>query len=535
MSLISLRDYQRECVDTILSSMDRGITRPLVSLATGLGKTVIFSALAKKLNRRTLIVAHRDELIRQAREKLLLVWPEAAPQIGVVKGDLHEPGKRIVIASIQSASREGRLIDLQRAGFDLCIIDEAHHAAAPTYERLVRELGFTAATPNKLLLGVTATPKRSDGIGLFSVFQEIVFSRSISWGIRNGYLSPLVGRRISTRVSLKGVHTQAGDFVAAQLSKTINVSGRNKLIVDSFIGYAKDRKKAIAFCADVKHAFDLASMFIAAGIPSGSIHGKMDIEERRRVLQSFEEGAIRVLTNCGVLTEGFDSPQVDSILLSRPTQSHSLYVQCVGRGTRVSPGKKDCLVMDFVDASRLGLCNFENSLEGIVSIYKEEGEKEGIGEERPATAMRPALDGTFEAWEVQDIDFFGRSQFAWIQFGDAWHLPVGDRRDIWVRKASANGYRVVLNDDRRAAPLAERELPLAYALGVAEDWVRSQKVDALVRKDAAWRSQPASEKQIAALGKFGITQLARLTKGAASDLLQERFYPSRGGMAARGV
>lgn len=192
--MISLRSYQKECVDSILLSNERGITRPLISLATGLGKTLIFSEVAKKIDRRTIIVAHRDELIQQAKEKLLLIWPEAEPNIGIVKGELHEPEKKVVIASIQSAARDRRLIDLQAAGFDLCIVDEAHHSAAPSYERLIRELGFLADDPNKLLLGVTATPKRGDGVGLSSIFQEIVFNRSIAWGVRNGYLSPLSGK-----------------------------------------------------------------------------------------------------------------------------------------------------------------------------------------------------------------------------------------------------------------------------------------------------------------------------------------------------
>ena len=517
--MISLRNYQKECVDAILSSNRRGITRPLVSLATGLGKTLVFSSLVKELKRRTLIIAHREELIRQAKEKLVMVWPESEPDIGIVKGELHEPNKRIVIASIQSASRDGRLVDLQNAGFDLCIIDEAHHAAAPTYERLARGLGFMSGDPNKLLLGVTATPKRGDGIGLSSIFEEVIFNRSISWGIRNGYLSPLIGRRVSTRVSLKGLQTQAGDFVAAQLSRTINIPGRNKLIVDSFIEYAKDRKKAVAFCADVKHAIDLATMFNATGVPSASIHGKMDIEERRLVLQSFEEGKIRVLTNCGVLTEGFDSPQIDSILLCRPTQSEGLYVQCVGRGTRVSPGKKDCLVIDFVDASRHSLCSFQNSLEGAVApppqpprtVHKDEVVHEET--EQDTTS--------FEASDVQEIDFFGRSQFAWIQFGDAWHLPVSEHRDIWVRKASA-GYRVVLHDGGKTFSLSEKELPLDYAVGAAEDWVRGQEVVTLARRDARWRGDPPSDKQLAALERFGIRN-QNLTKGDASDLLRVKF------------
>lgn len=526
--MISLRNYQQECIDMILSAKERGITRPLISLATGLGKTVVFSALTKELNRRTLIIAHRDELIQQAREKLQLVWPESESLIGVVKGELHQPDKQIVIASVQSASRDKRLIDLQSVGFDLCIIDEAHHAAAPTYERLVRELGFLSGDPNKLLLGVTATPKRGDGVGLSSIFQEIVFGRSIAWGIKNGYLSPLSGRRISTRISLKGVQTQGGDFVAAQLSKILNVPGRNKLIVESYQRYANDRKKTVAFCADIKHAQDLSSMFTGAGISSMAIHSRMGIDERRNVLRLFEEGAIRVITNCAVLTEGFDSPMVDSILLCRPTKSQGLYIQSIGRGTRVSPGKTNCLVIDFVDASRHSLCNFGNSLEGVISVHREDERKEKEPREESAVLISHQDEVQFEASDVQEIDFFGRSQFAWMQVGDAWHLPVSDKRDIWVRKSSI-GYRVILHDEGMAFQLSDRELPLDYAVGAAEDWVRGQAVNVLARKDARWRHEAPSEKQLAALERFGIRDV-NLTKGGAADLLRLKFQEKNTGI-----
>ena len=190
--------------------------------------------------------------------------------------------------------------------------------------------------------------------------------------------------------------------------------------------------------------------------------------------------------------------------------------------------------MDFVDASRLGLCNFENSLEGIISPNLERKEKKPKEPAEEEACHAEVFDGIFVASDVQEIDFFGRSAFAWIQVGDAWHLPVGDRRDIWVRKESIAGYRIVLNSEGGTVSLADRELPLAYALGVAEDWVRNQKVEPLVRKDAPWRGDPASEKQIATLWKFGVTNTAGLTKGAAWSLLQEQFARKRGGISVRG-
>jgi superfamily II DNA or RNA helicase len=261
-------------------------------------------------------------------------------------------------------------------------------------------------------------------------------------------------------------------------------------------------------------------MFIQAGISAAFIHGRMEIDERRQVLRQFEEGAIRVVTNCAVLTEGFDSPMVDSILLCRPTQSEGLYVQSIGRGTRVSPGKQNCLVMDFVDASRHSLCSFQ-TLEGVVAIQNEERERGKSSKEDVVDESFTPSNTSFETSDVQEIDFFGRSQFAWIQVGDAWHLPVSDKKDIWVRKASV-GYRAILHDDGKALSLSNQELPLDYAVGAAEDWVRGQAASALARKDAKWRSEAPSEKQLAALERFGI-RAQNMTKGDASDLLRVKF------------
>jgi hypothetical protein len=246
----------------------------------------------------------------------------------------------------------------------------------------------------------------------------------------------------------------------------------------------------------------------------------MDIDERRSIIKLFEAGDIRILTNCGVLTEGFDSPQVDSILLCRPTQSLGLYVQCVGRGTRVSPGKADCLVIDFVDASRHSLCGFQ-TLEGVVAVQAEKRDENRNLKEKTDETFAPS-NTSFETSDVQEIDFFGRSQFAWVQIGDAWHLPVSEKRDIWVRRTSANGYRTVLHDSGITHPLSDRELPLDYSIGIAEDWVRNQTSSVLARKDAPWRSQAPSDKQLAALAMFGIRE-RNLTKGDASDMLRIKF------------
>ena len=197
------RSYQKECLNSILDRRSKNVTRQLVTLPTGTGKTVIFSLAAKELQCRTLILAHRDELLTQARSKLGMIWPEAS--VGILRAASDEVGSQVVVASVQTACRDRRLQSLVRQDFDLVIVDEAHHAAAPSYRKIVTELGFMNGDPRKLLLGVTATPRRGDGIGLGSIFQEVVFERSIASMIEAGYLSPMVGKRVITRTDLGGV------------------------------------------------------------------------------------------------------------------------------------------------------------------------------------------------------------------------------------------------------------------------------------------------------------------------------------------
>src|ERR1700674_4281194 len=181
--LLNLRDYQSECIETVLNEFKAGVTRQLVSLPTGSGKTVVMGALARELNKKTLLIAHREELITQAVDKFKLVWPGV--DIGVCMGERDEINAQVVVASIQSASRPKRLAKLKELGFELMMIDEAHHSASDSYQSVIRTLGF-GSDLQKLLLGVTATPKRSDKLGLDDTFTHVTFSRSISTMIKAG-------------------------------------------------------------------------------------------------------------------------------------------------------------------------------------------------------------------------------------------------------------------------------------------------------------------------------------------------------------
>jgi ATP-dependent helicase IRC3 len=423
-NLIKPREYQLEALEAVTSNSAKRITRQLICLPTGTGKTVVFALLAKEINRRTLVIAHTEELIKQAVEKFKIVWPEV--DIGIVKAEADEVDSHVVVASIQTICREKRLEKLKEQNFGLIIIDEAHHAGAPSYENTIRELGFLDDNPEKLLVGVTATAKRGDGIGLSSIFQEIVFERSINTMIRAGYLSPLVGKQVFTKIDLTGVSFQNGDFMQAELAKVVNTPSRNQLIVDNYKLNAANRKKALAFCVDVQHAKDLATTFERSGVNAYAVYGAMDKQERKKLLSAFSNGSFSVLTNCQILTEGFDEPSIDCVILGRPTASSSLFTQMIGRGTRTFPTKRDCLVLDFTDnATRHNLCTSNNTLKGAVTSLDHFGEAivEEMSEVMPQDKIIDSK--SFYAIRVMEekiekIEFFDKTAFAWTPIGSDW-------------------------------------------------------------------------------------------------------------------
>jgi len=527
MTTILPREYQIEALEAVASARTRGITRQLISLPTGCGKTVVFALLAKEFNGKTLVIAHTEELISQAVAKLKTVWPEA--DIGIVKAKSDEVDAQVVVASIQTISRDRRLQRLKDQNFELLIIDEAHHAAATSYMKVVKELGFFNDDNNKLLVGVTATPKRGDGVGLNSIFQEIIFDRSMSTMIRSGYLSPLVGKQILTEIELHNVGTRKGDFVPSELAKIINIPERNQLIIDNYKRYAGNREKTLAFCANVQHAKDLAEYFNQNGIPAKAIYGTMDNDERASVLDGFSNRKYAVLTNCQILTEGFDEPGINCIIMGRPTQSAALFTQMIGRGTRTSDQKKDCLVLDFTDnASKHTLCTYKNTLDGAISSLFELESKE-CGNLSVESSNDKIVDSRAynEAHVIEkridDIEFFNNIHFPWDKVGDVLYLPLACNRAVWIREVEG-GCTVIAHNGKEVIKLSSGPVSLDYAIGISEDWAHKQTTKgALNRKNAEWRLDPPTEKQIETMNKCGIRFDVGITKGEACQLLNSKF------------
>jgi superfamily II DNA or RNA helicase len=351
----TLRPYQRAAIEAVIEARKAGLRRMVVSLPTGAGKTVIFSELARIAKRQVLVLAHREELLEQARSKLATALGEGA-RVDVEAGSARaSKDAKALVCSIRSLHAERLEQVLAGRDFGLVIYDECHHAAAEDNLRVLRRLGVFEPNWPGTLVGFTATTLRADGKGLDSVFERIVYARSISELIDDGYLCPLRGFRIATNADLTRLSSGGQDFDEEQLAEAVDIEDRNALVARSIQELARDRR-TIAFCVTVNHALNLSHALNAIGVPAGVVHGMMTTEARQQALADFRRGRTRVLTNVAVLTEGFDDPEVSCIAMARPTRSDGLYTQCVGRGTRVHESKKDCLILDFVDVSALSLC-----------------------------------------------------------------------------------------------------------------------------------------------------------------------------------
>lgn len=340
----TLRPYQISAIEAVDLELAEHRSTLLV-LPTGCGKTVVFAELARRevaAGGRVLVLAHRTELLEQAAKKLLDVGVHASVDQGERKGSQLAD---VIVASVQTL-RGDRLRRYTPTWFTKIVVDEAHHAAAQSYRTILAY--FTAAK----ILGVTATPDRGDGKALGKVFESVAFTYEMRKAIADRYLAPLHAKRILVEeMNLGDVRTHHGDFDQSELSAVMN-DERNLLgVVKPLLEQAGDRK-TLVFGVDVAHARALADV-INVSRPGQAIalDGSAKPEERKAVLSLFRKGVFRYLCNCALFTEGFDEPDIACVALARPTKSRALYTQMLGRGTRLAPGKADCLVLDFVGNS----------------------------------------------------------------------------------------------------------------------------------------------------------------------------------------
>ena len=510
--MITLRDYQRGAITAIEQAEARGVRRPLVALPTGTGKTIVFAELIRQRRGRALVLAHRDELIGQAVAKIRLVHPEA--DLGVVKAGRDETGAQVVVASVQTLSRPHRLSRLT-PDFHTTVIDEAHHATADSYRRILEHVG-SFRDDGPLTLGVTATPERADGAPLGDIWQEIVYRCDLLPMIQAGYLSDLRAIQVHLEADLDQVHTRAGDLKADELDNALRQANAPEHAVTAYHEHAAGRT-ALIFTPTVQSAHEMAAAFCAAGVTAEWLSGETDPEERRALLRRFHEGDTRVVANCAVLTEGFDEPSIDCIIVARPTKSRPLYVQMLGRGTRRYPGKRDCLILDLVGSTTRHDLQTTADLFGLPAADLETQPLTAVVEnQRAATPTATAPDGQLVATAV---DLFQRRPLHWISSAPTRHvLSIGDG----VLLLRSDGLQTwCLEHIPRDSPrrMLADGLSLEYGQGVAEDEARRLGASRLVARGAAWRQHPATPGQLHALRQWRMPIPANVTKGIASDLI----------------
>lgn len=350
---MELRPYQIESVNAVYQYFGEKHGNPLIVLPTGTGKSVVIADFVKGAVEayprcRILMMTHVKELIEQNYEKLISMWPFAPAGIvsaGLKRRDYYS---QIVFGGVQSMHRHARKI----GHVDLIVVDEAHmipRNSDTMYGKFIAEM--KAINPLVKVVGFTATAYRLDSGMLHegddAIFTDIAYEANVADMIEQGYLAEVTSKATTTGLDVTGVKKQGGEFKAGELERAVDTDDLNDRITDEIIAKGQDRGSWLIFCAGVDHAEHVAAMLTNKGVECGVVTGDTPPLERATILHRFKTGSLRAVANVNVLTTGFDAPGTDLIALVRPTESAGLYVQMVGRGTRIAEGKDNCLVLDF--------------------------------------------------------------------------------------------------------------------------------------------------------------------------------------------
>ncbi|WP_299055663.1 DEAD/DEAH box helicase [uncultured Eubacterium sp.] len=345
---MELRPYQKESMESVFEQWEE-VDKTLLVLPTGCGKTIVFAKITEqcvKGGKRVLILAHRGELLEQAADKIAKTTGLGCATEKAEQSSLNT-WYRIVVGSVQTLMREKRLNQFDRDYFDVIIIDEAHHCISDSYQKVLQYFS------NAKVLGVTATPDRGDMKNLGSYFESLAYEYSLPKAIKEGYLCPIKAQTIPLKLDLSGVSQQAGDFKTSDIDTALDPYLFQ--IGDEMRKYCTNRK-TVVFLPLVKTSQKFTHILNELGFRAVEVNGGSD--DRAEVLQDFESGKYNVLCNSMLLTEGWDCPSVDCVVVLRPTKVRALYSQMVGRGTRLCEGKKELLLLDFLwHSERHELCH----------------------------------------------------------------------------------------------------------------------------------------------------------------------------------
>lgn len=348
---VSPHDIQQKALEALNSTRINGYSRGLVSLATGLGKTYlgVFDTIALS-SERILFIVHVDHILKQAQNSFEKLMPERVKEMGFFTGKVKDIGsKNIIFSTIQTINKEKNLTQFRPDFFDYVIMDESHHSAAPSYKKVMEYF------KPKFFLGLTATPDRMDEKNILGFYENnLVFEMGQAEAIRQGYLAKLDYRGFKDNVDYSNIYYNGFQYDVDDLNKSLMIEKRDKAILSKFNDLAKD-KKAIGFCVSIEHAEWCAEQFRKNGINAVSIHSKINSSDNNskyqsanEIIDAFDKGKYQVAFVVDMLNEGIDIPDVDCLLMLRPTESNTILTQQIGRGLRISPNKDELLVLDFI-------------------------------------------------------------------------------------------------------------------------------------------------------------------------------------------
>ena len=528
-----LRPRQKAFVERSVSALNA--RRNTLGVApTGAGKTIMLSAVTgesiKDTGAKVCILAHRDELTAQNRAK----FERVVPNVGTSVVDAYEKswGGQVTFAMVPTLARSSNLDGMPR--LDLLVIDEAHHAVAASYRRIIDRV--RDANPDARVFGVTATPNRGDRKGLREVFDNVADQISLGELIASGHLVPPRTFVIDVGVQdeLKSVRRTSSDFDMSEVANIMDRAPVTEEVIRHWKEKAGDRQSVI-FCSTVEHAAHVRDAFQAAGISAALIHGEMPSETRKSVLADYAGGKIRVIVNVAVLTEGWDHPPTSCVVLLRPSSYKSTMIQMVGRGLRTVdpeefPGvvKTDCVVLDFGTSSLIhGTLEQDVDLDGKTSCGEAPTKAcPSCGADIPlASSECPICGDAFDEEEggpgvtatplsgflMTEIDLLKRSSFEWVDLFDSEEALMATGFNAWGGIFWFEGQWYAVggrkNATTRLLGIGERSVCLAQA----DDWLNEHETDESAFKTRGWLNQPATEKQLKYLSPearsdFGLTR-----------------------------
>ncbi|TIC60773.1 ResIII-domain-containing protein [Wallemia mellicola] len=589
---IKLRPYQEAAITSVMDALtrpDNAKSRLGVSSPTGSGKTTMFVELAQRLKKpgKVLVLVNGIELARQAQQAFIRGWPDVSVDIdqgpNVASGDAD-----VTIATFQTLIRPGKLDKYNPEDYKVVLVDEAHHAAAQSYVNILAHFDSRINGDQDghqvPIVGFSATFSRHDSLALGKVFEEIVFHKDFLDMIKEQWLSNVTFTTIKTDIDLSQVKIseRTNDYIVTSLSPILNTPSVRRVVLAAYLDKCSDRRSTLIFCADIKHLHNLTMDFRDAAIDARFIYSGTPAKEREKILNDFKSFKFPVLMNCAVLTEGADIPNIDCILLCRPTRSRNLFSQMIGRGMRVAEGKTECKIIDIAASlDKVGDISAAPSLEGLdLSLFddinsetiendvKDHLLEHPLFKEDPTTIVPHADHIIFTDYDdpralfaslknKHSENLYNLSRNAWVdcrggyfvlscqQSGeiriehigseymrpvqikanknpDGKYLATHKPANVPFRDAKAAG----LSPFRRIVTLV-KDVDFDMAIKASDKFANEKLMrgrSTLILRDAPWRKSPATNVQLNTLekrlkGDLNEDMRKRLSKGDAADMI----------------